>query len=525
MKVDNAIILAAGFGSRFVPISYQTPKGLVEVKGEPLVERQIKQLFEVGIKDIIIVTGYLSKKYEYLKEKYDLKIIYNPDYNTMNNFSSLYHVRHHLKNSYILTSDIYMPENIYKKNQPSYSWYALQYFEGKTREWGCSLDSEDRIVAVKRSSQDEWAMYGPAFLTSEDSETLKKFLIEMYRNHKYHDMYWEDALIDNLDSFSFYGKKFQEGTIWEFESLDELRMFDHSYLKNSGHESLDVISKALSCEIADIINCMPMNKGMTNRSFIFEVKNEKYVYRLPGVGTEKLISRQEEKKVYEMIAPYNISDEIIYFDEITGVKISKYYDNAKTLNPDNKLEVQEAMKKLKKLHSLKINVDHHFDLRERLKYYIHLCQENGAKYYQGMDEIEEEILHLSLELYDNLEQPVLCHIDAVHCNYLITKNNDLKLIDWEYSGMAYPLLDVAMFGIYANYSPEKMDLLLELYLNRPATSREIYEFYSFITLSSYLWTLWTVYKETQGDSFGEYGFNQFVLSEIYLDKVKGIMKQ
>lgn len=523
MKVDNAIIIAAGFGSRFVPISYDKPKGLVEVKGEPLVERQIKQLREAGIEDIIVVTGYLAEMYDYLIDKYQVKIVYNPDYNTMNNFSSLYHARDYLKNSYILPSDIYTPENIYALDQPSHSWYALGYFSGKTREWGCSLDEQDRIIDIRRESEDEWAMYGPAFITKQDSEQLKRLLNEMYQDPQYYHMYWEDALIDHLTRFNFYGKKLSLGSVLEFESLDELRLFDLNYLVQAAHESLEVISKVFSCDIKDIVSFRPMTKGMTNRSFIFQVHEKDYVYRLPGLGTEHLISRSEEKEVYDKIRPYQISDEIIYFDELTGVKISRYYAHSKTVDPENMKEVRQAMRKLKELHALKLKIDHHFDLRERLRYYIKLCRLSKAKYYKGMASIEKNILLLAEKIYSEKKEPILCHIDAVYSNYLILENGDIKLIDWEYAGMGYPLLDVAMFGVYANYKPDRMDDLLEIYLERTPTCMEKYEFYSFIALSSYLWALWTVYKEKQGDTFGDYGQEQFSLAQSYLSMSKNFV--
>lgn len=78
MKVDNAIIMAAGTASRFAPLSYEHPKALIEVRGEVLIERQIRQLHEAGIKKIVVVTGYKAEQFEYLKSKYDVKLIYNP---------------------------------------------------------------------------------------------------------------------------------------------------------------------------------------------------------------------------------------------------------------------------------------------------------------------------------------------------------------------------------------------------------------------------------------------------------------
>ena len=81
----RAILLAAGIGSRLRPLTLETPKPLIQVKGEPIIERQIKALNDVGITDILIVTGYLNKKFEYLKEKYGVKILNNDKYDKYNN--------------------------------------------------------------------------------------------------------------------------------------------------------------------------------------------------------------------------------------------------------------------------------------------------------------------------------------------------------------------------------------------------------------------------------------------------------
>lgn len=66
--VDNAVILAAGTSSRFAPLSYEKPKGLITVRGEVLIERQIRQLKEAGIQEILIVVGYQKEKFEYLEK-------------------------------------------------------------------------------------------------------------------------------------------------------------------------------------------------------------------------------------------------------------------------------------------------------------------------------------------------------------------------------------------------------------------------------------------------------------------------
>ena len=100
-KVDNAVILAAGSATRFIPLSLEQPKGLYEVKGERLIDRQIEQLHEAGIHDIIVVLGYKKEQFQYLEEKYNVKLIFNPKYNVRNNVESLYCAKEELKNTYI----------------------------------------------------------------------------------------------------------------------------------------------------------------------------------------------------------------------------------------------------------------------------------------------------------------------------------------------------------------------------------------------------------------------------------------
>lgn len=92
----NAIILAAGMGTRLRPLTNDTPKALVKVNGQPIIERQIEYLKEIGINDIIIMTGYLHEKFSYLSDKYGVKLIFNDKYDTYNNGYTMYLVREYL---------------------------------------------------------------------------------------------------------------------------------------------------------------------------------------------------------------------------------------------------------------------------------------------------------------------------------------------------------------------------------------------------------------------------------------------
>ena len=127
----NAVIMAAGTSSRFAPLSYERPKGLLRVKGEILIERQIRQLQEAGVNDIIVVVGYMAEMFMYLKDKYGVRIIFNEDYNRYNNTSSIIRVVEELNDTYICSSDNYFPDNVFL-GSPKDSYYSALYKEGET---------------------------------------------------------------------------------------------------------------------------------------------------------------------------------------------------------------------------------------------------------------------------------------------------------------------------------------------------------------------------------------------------------
>ena len=123
-KPHKAVILAAGFGLRMIPFNFDTPKGLLEVKGELLIERLIRQLKEKNIDEIKIVVGHLKESYEYLIDLYGVELIVNREYACKNNLHSLFLASKHLENTYILPCDLYFLENPFSSHE-FYSWYAL----------------------------------------------------------------------------------------------------------------------------------------------------------------------------------------------------------------------------------------------------------------------------------------------------------------------------------------------------------------------------------------------------------------
>lgn len=289
MTQRNAIIMAAGTSSRFVPLSVERPKGLVEVKGEILIERQIRQLKEAGITDITLVVGYKAEMFAYLRDKYAVDIVYNEDFARYNNTSSLIRVIEKLDNTFICSSDNYFPENVFTRESVD-SYYSALYAEGKTNEYCLITDAEDQITDVKVGGHDSWYMVGHVFFNHEFSEKFRKLMIKEYCNKTTKQGYWEDLYIRYIDQLpKMKINRYKEGDIQEFDSLDELRMFDESYKNDTRSSIVKQICKQLEVEEACVHAFRNIKHKGNYLQFQFKVYDDVYEYNAEnGIEIKKI---------------------------------------------------------------------------------------------------------------------------------------------------------------------------------------------------------------------------------------------
>ncbi len=287
IKVDNAIIMAAGTSSRFAPLSYELPKALITVKGEVLIERQIKQLKVAGIKQIVVVTGYKAEKFAYLAEKFGVVLVHNPDYLTRNNNSSINAVRGYLHNSYVCSADNYFVSNPFEA-EVNDSYYAAEYSDAYTKEWCLTEDAAGYIDSVKIGSSQAWYMIGHTFWNSDFSQKFLAIMDSIYDRPATADLLWEDIYIQHLDVLKMKIRKYPPQTILEFDTLDELRQFDRSYVVDTRSTILKAIARKLSISESEIVKIKTL-KSVTNEAigFTFLVKQTgrqyQYLY-----GTQEL---------------------------------------------------------------------------------------------------------------------------------------------------------------------------------------------------------------------------------------------
>ena len=278
MNKRNAIIMAAGTSSRFVPLSAERPKGLVEVKGEVLIERQICQLKEAGIADITLVVGYKAEMFAYLCDKYGIEIVLNEDYARYNNTSSLIRVIDKLDNTFVCSSDNYFPENVFIKDSDD-SYYSALYADGETNEYCLTIDTDDYITDVRVGGRDAWYMVGHVFFNREFSEAFRKIMIEEYNNETTKQGYWEDLYIRYIDQLpKMKINRYKEGEIQEFDSLDELRLFDDSYIADTRSTVVKSISRTLNLQESDVYGFKNIKHVGDYLHFQFKVGDTTYEY-------------------------------------------------------------------------------------------------------------------------------------------------------------------------------------------------------------------------------------------------------
>lgn len=279
MKVDNAVIMAAGTASRFAPLSYEKHKAMVEVKGEILIEREIRQLKEAGIDDVYIVTGYKAEQFEYLVEKFKVKLINNPEYLTRNNNGSIWVARNVIKNTFICSSDNYFENNPFE-NEVDDAYYSAVYSNGPTNEW-CLTEKDGIIDSVKIGGRDCWYMLGHVFWDERFSSRFLSILASEYDKEETKGKLWESIYIEHINELPLRIRKYADGFINEFDTLDELRVFDPSYINDTRSLILKSIAKQLKVEEKDIVEVKTL-KGQDASAIGFTFnccgKDYRYIY-------------------------------------------------------------------------------------------------------------------------------------------------------------------------------------------------------------------------------------------------------
>lgn len=224
----NAIILAAGLGSRFKDITKHTHKALLQVKEIPNIERTIKYLKEANINDIYIVTGHLSEQFEYLKNKYNCNIIYNAKYKEYNNIYSFSIASHIFGDSYIIDSDVVLFSNVFLKNNSldSSCYFLIKRPKSQDKEWIPIFDQNDTITHIEISNRVDYSLLGISFWKNKDANRIKKEL----KNYLSEDilldskLYWDNIPMKLLSDLNVKSLKLDLSEAYEMDRMEDYEL-------------------------------------------------------------------------------------------------------------------------------------------------------------------------------------------------------------------------------------------------------------------------------------------------------------
>lgn len=228
-RVKRAVFIAAGFGSRLVPITLNTPKSLIRVKGERIIDSMLDAVIKAGIEEIIIVRGYLSEQFDQLLYKYpNIKFIENPAYNETNNISSAMCARFNLSNAYILEADILLRNpDLIKKYQFSSNYCGVKC--DSTDDW-CLSANKGRVTGVSVGGINGYRMVGISYWTEKDGKHLSECIEKVYKMPGGKERYWDNVpLTYFIDDFDIHIRECSFDDFVEIDTYNELKALDSVY--------------------------------------------------------------------------------------------------------------------------------------------------------------------------------------------------------------------------------------------------------------------------------------------------------
>lgn len=511
--VKNAVILAAGEELRVLPINRNIPKGLIKIGGEPLIERLICQLQSVGVTDISVILGYMMERYEYLEDKFGVKLVVNNDYAERNNLYSLRCVESLLGNTYIVPCDIYFKENPFHSFEID-SWYMAKREEAVGTTLRVLRSGEIEAIGPDEVGND---IIGLAYLSEADAEEARKKLLTLTAQGKNGNEYWESIITSDkrMTIEALYAKSDEA---FHINTYEDLRQFDFAE-EQLETDATNAIQKCFGVTLKQIDDFVPLKNGLTNQSFRFSVNGQKYIIRIPAEGTENYINHEREGRIYELLRGKGICTDLTYFDVKKGYKITPYIEQVRPCDETNKADVTRCMTIARKFHALKLSLGGKpLDIFETIQHFEDLWEGKESGF---VDYLETKKHCMAMKKYVEQYQlpPVLTHQDCTPDNFMLYPDGNggeiTEFIDWECGCDADPLLDVASFVSYRKNDRKYIDMAIDAYFSEGCSAKHRLLLYCYISLWGLYISVWCQYKMLHGERIGQYMLTAYYYAKAY----------
>lgn len=229
-RVKRAVFIAAGFGSRMVPITFNTPKPLVRVNGTRIIDTLLDAVVAAEIPEIVIVRGYLGEQFDQLLYKYpNIKFVENPVYNEANNIASAVCVKYLLQNAYVLEADLLLKnKKIIRKYEYETNFLGIPV--DRSDDWCLVTNEKGVVIEEKVGGVNCHQMVGISYWDSADGAKLASDVEEVYRSPGGKERYWEQVpLVYKKENYCVHVRECQFEDIIEIDTFNELKAIDKLY--------------------------------------------------------------------------------------------------------------------------------------------------------------------------------------------------------------------------------------------------------------------------------------------------------
>lgn len=229
-RVKRAIFIAAGFGSRMVPLTFNTPKPLIRVNGTRMIDTLLDAVVGIGIDEIFIVRGYLGEQFEVLKNKYrNINFIENPLYGEENNISSAFRCKDLIRNAYVFEADLVLRNpDIVTRYQYASNYLGIR--KEVSDDWCFDIDNNKKITGLTVGAVNKYQMVGISYWTEDDGIRLSKDIERVYRMPGGKERFWDQVPLQYCaDNYDVYVRECRQEDIVEIDSFKELKEIDSTY--------------------------------------------------------------------------------------------------------------------------------------------------------------------------------------------------------------------------------------------------------------------------------------------------------
>ncbi len=527
--VKQAVILAAGRAEEF-----GKPVGMLEIEDFKLIDRTLNILKENGTTKIVIVTGYESEYYEeHFKNSKNIILVKSDTYKWTGTMHSLSLAKEYIDDDFLLVeNDLIFERKAIKELAESENRDCILF----TNESGSGDEAfveirDNHLFKMSKDIHQFNRIDGEMIGLTKISYKLYNMMLEEFKGNVNPYLNYEYVLLDVARNYNIGFVKIDDlawgdaDTQKEYEKIKNylyptIRRRELSYEINN---IKDIIREALKVKDEDITEVEPAG-GMTNKNYRICVKGSRYILRVAGNGTEQMINRNTEMFNSAIASEKGYNVEVPYFSLETGVKISKFIENAETLT-HRSIKKEENLKQvtgiLRDLHeSTDFHMDNEFNMFRELEKYEGILRKDRGDFFEDYDEVREKVMALEEELKVCKRVFVPSHNDLVSENLVKDTEDRIYLIDWEYSGTNDDMWDLAALSLENEFSEDDIELMFRLYFKgKEADENSRRRLLIHQICQDTLWAVWTLIKEAEGDDFGTYGIDRYNRAKEYLEKL------